>query len=204
MKLLMRSVLLKSMGLVLLISGFYGCGGRPERKKMPEFAGISLEGESPFKSQEIGTKDWPFYTGDTSIMTGGRSSNFLSIVMPYPAYDSLAWGTVRAYEPFAASFLMGWTRLGKDGILIDLRSNSGRETHRADFRLEVRESAMLPIPLVFLWDAPSTGRAASFIAALHLLPEINCSFLGGEEGMAYGQTGRQDCFQPTPPVLDPQ
>jgi hypothetical protein len=204
MKLLLPSVLLKGIGLLLLLSGFYGCRGRPERKKMPEFTGLSFEGEPLFQSQEPGTKDWPFYTGDTTIMTGGRNSNFLSIAMPYPAYDSLAWGTIKAYEPFAASFLMGWTRLEKDGILIDLRSNAGRETHRADFQMEVRESAMLPISLVFLWDAPSVARAASFIAALHLLPEIDCSFIGGEDGMAYGQIGRQDCFRPAPPVLDPQ
>lgn len=202
MKLFLPSGFLKSLGLVLLVSSFYGCGGRPERKKMPEFAGISLEGELPFQSQETGIKDWPFYTSDTSIMTGGRSSSFLSIAMPYPAYDSLAWGIVKTYEPVSASFLMGWTRLGKDGILVDLRCNANRETHRADFQVEVRESAMLPISLVFLWDAPSAARTASFISALRLLPEINCHFTGGEDALTDGLIGRQDCFKFTPPALD--
>lgn len=187
---------------MLLIGIFSSCGGRPERKKMPEFAGLNLEGEPPFKSQETGIKEWPFYTGDTSIMIDGTVSTFLSLAMPYPAYDSLAWSTVKAYEPFAVSFLMEWARLGKDGILIDLRNNTGRETHRADFRIEGRESAIMPIPVVFLWDAGSTARATAFIGTLRLLPEINCSFTGGEDGMAFGQIGRQDCFKPALPVLN--
>ncbi|MES1250203.1 MAG: hypothetical protein ABUL46_05930 [Chitinophaga rupis] len=170
---------------------------------MPEFAGQSLEGELPFKSQEMGVKDWPFYTGDTSIMADGRISNFLSISMPYPAYDSLAWGTVKAYEPFAASFLMQWNQLGKDGILIDLRNNAGSATHRADFQLGARGSALLPIPLVFLWDAGSAYRAASFIGGLRLLREFSCRFTGGEDGLTNGLIGRQDCFKSAPPSLDP-
>lgn len=202
MKFISPPFFFKSIGLMLLIGIFSSCGGRPERKKMPEFAGLSLEGEPLYRNQEIGTKEWPFYASDTSIMTGGRMSTFLSIAMPYPAFDSLAWGTVKAYEPFAASFLMEWTRLGKDGILIDLRNNIGRETHRADFRIEGHESAIIPIAIVFLWDAGSTARAASFMGALRLLPEINCSFIGGDDGMFHGQIGRQDCFKPTSPVLD--
>ena len=165
---------LSCVGLGLAVGIFFGCAGggpnRPERKKMPDLA------------------SW----GSATSPTG-----FLEVALPDPAYDSVAMGLIASYEPFAVPLLTEWAKQEGKGVVVDLRSRRDGGL-RADYTID--RPGAFSIPVIFLWDQASAGRAASFIEVLQTMPSIRCRCTGGRDGGYL--TGRKDCFQAGNPVLE--
>ena len=168
----MRSGFLPCIGFGLAIVIFLGCAGagpgRPERKKMPDLT------------------DFPFHTGVIDIGT----ASFISVALPDPAYDSAAMGLISSYEPFAVPLLTEWAKQEGKGVVVDLRSRPDGGM-RADYTID--RSGAFSIPVIFLWDQASAGRAAAYINVLQSLSSVRCRCTGGRDGGYL--TGRKDCFQ---------
>ena len=177
----MRSGFLPCIGLGLAVGIFFGCAGagpgRPERKKMPDLTDWAL-GASP--------ADFPFHTGVIDIGT----ASFISVALPDPAYDSAAMGLISSYEPFALPLLTEWAKQERKGVVVDLRSRPDGGM-RADYTVD--RSGAFSIPVIFLWDQASAGRAAAYINVLQSLSSVRCRCTGGRDGGYL--TGRKDCFQ---------
>jgi hypothetical protein len=176
----------------------WGCDGRPDRKKLPDFTSLQGWEDMPLPKAE----NQSFYTTDTVILKGSRLSKFLSISMPDPNQDSLAISLVTNYEPLAGTMVEKWLDQQKTGILIDLRTKAGHENHRADFLVtsSLPGNSNINIPLIFIWDRPSAYRYNYLKQALISIPEIKCSLVS-ESRMVEG-IGRNDCFSPTEPSFD--
>ncbi|PWT75223.1 MAG: hypothetical protein C5B59_09330 [Bacteroidetes bacterium] len=184
--------------LASLAIGFYGCEGRPERKKLPDF--FSLEGweDTPLpKADKV-----PFYLSDTTITEGGKFASFLSITMADPMYDSVAVHMAESYQPFASILIEKWAKEKKKGILIDLRTTTGSNIQRADFLLKksLPDNPNFKIPIIFIWDPSSSYRYDYFVNALASMPDIKCSLVS--ESRQVEGVGRNDCFSPVQPDFD--
>ena len=167
MKSTMCSLFLTGIGLMLLAGMAGSCsGGKTDRKKMLNGSSLATGGET----------DFPFSTSNVDVQAGGATSTFLSVAMPDPAYDSMAINMIVSHEPFALPLLSEWASRDKRGILIDLRSNPGSESRRADYILE---------------------RANAFITVMQSFPAVHCRCTDGNYN-----SGRQDCFSSASPVID--
>lgn len=179
----MRPGLLQCVGLGLAVGIFCGCAGggpaRPERKKMPDLTAWEA--------------NFPFHTGVMDIGT----ASFLSVALPDPAYDSAAMGLISSYEPFAVPLLTEWATQEGKGVVVDLRSRPDGGM-RADYTID--RSGAFSIPVIFLWDQASAGRAAAYINVLQSLSSVRCRCTGGKDGGYL--TGRKDCFQTGDAGLD--
>jgi len=183
---------LSCIGFGLAVGIFCGCAGggpnKPERKKMPDLASWG---------PATGTADFPFHTGDIDIQSGSGTVSFLEVALPDPAYDSVAMGLIASYEPFAVPLLTEWAKQAGKCVVIDLRSRPDGSL-RADYTID--RPGAFSIPVIFLWDQASAGRAAAFIEVLQTLPSVRCQCTGGRDGGYL--TGRKDCFQGGNPGLD--
>jgi hypothetical protein len=171
MRTILSRLLLLCAGILLLTANF-SCKPKPERKKMPQFDGLGVsEEETPVLQQ---TEGFPVYTHDVTIMVGSDSRDFLAIGLPDPAFDSSAAELVRSQVPMADYLLKTWVRTAGRGICIDLRGggDASRDQHRADFTLQDADG--VSVPVVFLWDRSSAGRADHFIDLLHSARTITC------------------------------
>lgn len=186
---------------ILLLSGILqACSGRPARKKMPDLTDLSLALEGIASDSKAATDEWPFYTSDTLILEGRQTANFLAVTLPFPTRDSVLWEMVKSWSVLSGPLLSEWAKMGKDGVLIDLRTHAGASVERADYILESHPQASHSIPIVLLWDAGSRNRAAYFTVACQSLPEWGIRLVGTSE--TGGQVFRQDCFQNGPPTLN--
>lgn len=155
-----RSFFLCFYGLLLL--GCWACSeGRPIRKKMPEWEG-----------GPGGAGMTPYTISDTSFLVEGHRRHYLCYTLPLPAYDSIVWNLVRAYEPLAPSLLRDWTAQDKDGILIDLRTGSST-IRQVDFELDKVGATTFHLPITLIWDAASAERARGYLDAAQSLSGIH-------------------------------
>lgn len=173
-----------SITCLFLLAGLVGgCGGgdkkRPPRKQLPALTdegawegrygrGLTQGDGSDFAG---GQGKVYYYTKDTVI--GGQS--FISLSMPDPAADSLAWVMVKSYEPFASGAFLLMQQQGKKGAVINLRS-TGEEARRASF--VVKDMLGNALSLTFLWDKGSSIRASGFINELKNVPAIQYTTAG--------------------------
>lgn len=151
-------------------------GGRPSRKKLPE---ITDEGNSWEANYEQRYFSKQFYEGNTDAYSGYffyikdtaiSGKVFLSLAMPDPASDSLAYVLLKAYRPMANSAFVMLENQGKQGILVDFRSDNGGSAKRADYTTKNFQNKTLS--LIFLWDHRSSERASLFMNELQYMPAV--------------------------------
>lgn len=164
----------------LLMLMLYSCmpgAGVPARKKWPELNGFQ----------------GAFQTGYTDMMMGNGMATLFTISLPGAGDDSAIMNLVNTYRPFAVHLLTQWAQQQHKGVLIDLRANAGQDLHRADYLVQ-REGAF-SIPVVFLWDGFTAGRAAAYMNLLHISPAVNVNQVSGES-ISFGrsQAGFGNCF----------
>jgi hypothetical protein len=171
-----------------------GCGGKPERKKLPDLSIFPGWEETPLDKAHQGL----LFTGDTSLEEGSRLTCFSGIALPDPAFDSLTVAMVRGYGPLAETLFSQWETQVKKGVLIDLRSGPGVDYFRADFAVspQVSGNAKTKVSVVFIWDRPSANRAGYLIEAMESVSEINCILVA--DSRHTGGLPRTDCFSPSP------
>ena len=169
----------------------------PPRKKMPALNSLSVpEGEWNLRSANDNA--FPFATSDIDVMQNGAIRTYLRVSLPGAAEDSAAMNLVNLYRPLASTLLSQWGGIGRDGVLIDLRSRPGAYNQRADYLLEKHNA--FSIPVIFLWDQAASGRVAVFMQLLGELP-VNSTRISGSNSAISWQSSRQDCFQTTSPVI---
>ena len=90
----------------LLLSG---CGGKPERKKLPDVSLFPGWEDMPLAKASQGL----LFTGDTSIQEGTTLTRFSAVALPDPSFDSLTVAMVNGYAPLAGTLLSQWELQGK-------------------------------------------------------------------------------------------
>jgi len=178
----------------LLMLMLYSCmpgAGAPARKKWPELNGF--QGAGGLTTQVTSEMGLPFQTGYTDMMMGNGMATLFTISLPGAGDDSAIMNLVNTYRPFAVHLLTQWAQQQNKGVLIDLRANAGQDLHRADYLVQ-REGAF-SIPVVFLWDGFTAGRAAAYMNLLHVSPAVNVNQVSGES-ISFGrsQAGFGNCF----------
>lgn len=154
---------------------------------MPELNSLDGGVSADFYSQQ--NDNFPFATGEVDMMTGGVVTSFYAVSLPDAGFDSLALSLLENYKPFAIPLIKQWAARERKGVMIDLRFNK-TETNRADYVLEGQDG--ITIPIIFLWDRFSAGRAASWIQVLQSSPVMHCRQAGGSKADMHG--GRGACF----------
>lgn len=199
----MKFVRFLSWCLVFLLSAYFftACkAGRPARATLPD-----QSENREFTENQRGNPDkqegggysipgLPFYAVDTSI----EGKNFTAIYLRNPEFDSLAFGIIKSYEPFANSLLKMVTEQGIKGVLIDFRRNDDDRKGEARFSVANHNEQTLtktePLNIVFLWDELSASRAAGFMNELNTSPAVAVKTISSTD--ATSTPYRQDCFRP--------
>lgn len=151
-------------------------GGRPARKKLPEITDGDHSWEADYEQRSFSKQFYEgntdpyssyfFYVKDTTV----SGKMFLSLAMPDPASDSLAHILLKAYRPMASSAFVMLENQGKQGVLLDFRSDNGGGTRRAEYATKNFQNKTLS--LIFLWDNRSSERASLFMNELQYMPLV--------------------------------
>jgi hypothetical protein len=173
----MKCSILQIACLVLLSSLLGSCAGgdkkRPPRKQLPTLNDdVSWEGSygrNLNSGYETGLQGKPYYYVRDTVVAG---NSFISLSMPDPGGDSLAWVMVRSYEPFASGAFLLMQQQGKKGAYINFRS-SGDDPRSASYL--AKDMLGNSLSLIFLWDRQSGPRASEFINELQKLPAVQCT-----------------------------
>lgn len=121
--------------------------------------------------------------GERKKLPGDESK--MIIPLPDAADDSATMSLVNTYKPMVVPLLQQWADQGGPGITIDLRADASRPALRAEYRVE--RAHAFSIPVEFIWDASSSGRAAGFIQVLESCSSVSVRSIGAASG---------NCFQP--------
>ena len=169
---------------ILALTGVVsGCGGgtkgRPPRKQLPALSDdVSWEGDYGSRLQQengsggLGAPGKFYYSAVDTVVAG---QSFISLSMPDPAGDSLAWVMVKSYEPFASGAFLLMQQQGKKGAVINFRSTGegmGRSSYVA------KDILGNSLSVIFLWDKQSAVRASGFVNELQKIPAIQCTATG--------------------------
>ena len=180
--------------------------GKPLRKTLPEQpAGRGMEerlwdkANAGVNSDNNISPGLPFYATDTTI----NGKDFTAIYLRDPSFDSLAFGIIKSYEPFAGSLLKIIGEQGIKGVLIDFRQNIEVESGKANFLVSGQndlglEAGKSPsIDIIFLWDDLSSARAAGFINELRGNTLLAVKNINNKN--SFSPAYRQDCFTTNSP-----
>jgi len=186
------ALLLPLLLFVLLIHE--GCGGpgpaAPTRKKMPELT--SLEGPESYipygERQSIGGLF--LNTGYVDLQVSGGFRTMFVVSLPYAGDDSLILNLVEMYRPLAVPLLSNWVQQQKHPVLIDLREPGSRNVSRAEYL--VQRQGAFSLPVVFLWDSHSAGRASNYMELLNTTPAISVTRLS--DSNLSGNKAFGNCF----------
>jgi hypothetical protein len=210
----MKSFRFLSFGFVyfLFLVLLAGCkAGRPARVTLPDqLSNRDISGNDPEKVNPGNNEDvytfpgLPFYAVDTTI----NSKLFTAIYLRNAAFDSLAFGIIKSYEPFANSLLKIIAEQGIKGVLIDFRRNDGSDASEAKFSVDYKDGERSenfktePLNIVFLWDEVSASRASGFINELNTSSIVSVKTISNSRSTSPGY--RQDCFRPAYTNFDEQ
>lgn len=172
--------------------------GRPARKELPDSFNSAFDDQTPSfgfpkTTSDFLTGDIFFYSSDTAITLNGLTRNFLVIAMPDPAHDSTVLSMIRAGREMASYLITQLHQENKTGVVIDLRRSYDSRTNRQDYLVKGAATKEQKLPVIFLWDPGSAGRAAAFMSELEQFPAITLSTSSNK--LQY----EQDCFQDTHP-----
>lgn len=196
----MKEFAFKTLAATLVLSLSWGCDGlpknRPERKKLPALSSYRDELEPRNNVTRADLTQWPFYAADTSVSLGGYRQPCQLFRLPDPAYDAMAWGIVKAYEPLLLPLLTTLFDQGKKGIVVDLRQGKLAGSSRSDLAVRVRADQSLSLGVVLLWDAASATRANALLSELQSSSLIDCQLLNGPATAVHYAS---DCFSTASP-----
>lgn len=186
--------------------------GRPARKELPEYLGALPEipatvTPNPSRIEGrpgdggSGTQTAPsasgylFYSTDTSLLLQGLRRDLLVLAIPDPANDSAIGAMIAAGHALAPYLLSELRQDNKTGIVIDLRLGDHTPTIREDYLVSSPALEAQDMPVIFLWDRSSAGRAAAFAQYLEQFPGITWSL--SNDRPRY----QTDCFTKTHPAF---
>src|SRR5215469_15280332 len=161
--------------------------GRPARKELPPSLNSLPEIGStvtPFPSR------WSlFISTDTSLLINGIRHDFLVLAIPDPGRDSTIGTLISSGESLAPYLLSELNDQKKFGVVIDLRVATGTPTIRQDYSVTSPTLNITNLPIVFLSDQYSVGRAAFYSQYLEQFPGASWSITTGKPGY------QNDCFK---------
>lgn len=121
------------------------------------------------------TANYLFYSTDTSLLLNGMRHDFLVLAIPDPAHDTAIGALISTGQPLAPYLLAELHRLNKAGVVIDLRLADGSPTTREDYLVGSTALNTSNLPVIFLWDQASAGRAAFYTRYLLQFPGLTWS-----------------------------
>lgn len=197
-----KHLLSLSITAVTLIA-FEGCGSPgqsiPERKKMPELTSLQgPESYAPYGERQS-VAGLTLTTGYVDLQVSGGTESLFAVSLPDAADDSLIMNLVETYRPLAIPLLSTWAQQLQYPVLIDLRAPGTQSTQRADYL--VQKQGAFSIPVVFLWDSYSAGRANNYMRLLNTAPAISVTRISGNNRSSFNQNGQDNCFQSDRPVF---
>lgn len=173
----MKHTFLKALLLVTLVGLFASCddapGKAPSRKKLPQltadqswegYQGLQLQQEPP--GNNATTVQAMVAYNDTIV--GGKP--FIALSLRNQEADSMALALVNLYEPMASQAMLLLKQQGKNGAVLDLRSEHTGKPVKATYT--VQNETGLAMSLLFVWDTQSVGRAVGFTTRLQQITGI--------------------------------
>jgi hypothetical protein len=165
---------------------------------MPELT--SLQGPEsyvPYSERQSAT-GLPFTTGYIDLQVGGGTETLFAVSLPDAADDSMIMNLVNTYRPLAVPLLTSWVQQQQHPVLIDLRAPGSQHTQRADYLLQKQGAFSLPV--VFLWDSYSAGRADSYMQLMYTNTAISVTCLS-RNNTSFSHKEQGNCFQVDRPVF---
>ena len=134
-----------------------------------------------------------FYCTDTSLLTDGIRHDFLVLAIPDPNHDSTIGTLIASGQSLAPYLLAELHNQKKAGVVIDLRLISGIPTIRQDFKVTSSDLNETNMPVIFLSDESSAGRAALYTQYLQQFPGTTVSVTNDRSQY------QSDCFKDVHP-----
>lgn len=185
--------------------------GRPVRKELPP--GLSMLPEigstvTPYPSRWSSvtanpsrwsdasiSSNYLFYSTDTSILVDGLRHDFLVLAIPDPSRDSVIGSLIESGQSLAPFLLTQLHQLNKAGVVIDLRVSINSPAIRQDYAINSPTLKETNMPVIFLWDNQSAGRAAFYTQFLQQFPGVTCTITRDRPHE------RSDCFTDIHPTF---
>jgi hypothetical protein len=174
--------------------------GRPARKELPPSLTLLPEigaNVTPYPSRwslnSATSSDYLFYSTDTSLLTDGIRHDFLVLSLPDPTRDSTIGVLITAGQSLAPYLLRVLHQKNKAGIVIDLRLSNNSPTIRQDYLITSTDLKETNLPIIFLSDKETSGRAAFFSQYLEQFPGITWSITNDRPRY------QSDCFKDVHP-----
>jgi hypothetical protein len=174
--------------------------GRPARKELPPSLSMLPEigaTVTPYPSRwslnSANSSDYLFYSTDTSLLTNGIRQDFVVLSLPDPTRDSAVGALITAGQSLAPYLLTQLHSLKKAGIVIDLRLSENSSTIRQDYQVTSTTLKETDLPVIFLWNSETSGRAALFTQYLTTFPDITWSITNDRPRY------QSDCFKDVHP-----
>ncbi len=176
--------------------------GRPARKELPpslstlpEIGATVTPYPSRWSLNTATSTDYLFYSTDTSLLINGIRHDFLILAISDPSHDSAIGALISAGQSLAPYLLTELHLKNKAGIVIDLRLSNNSPTIREDYLVNSTALKETNLPIIFLWDSETSGRAAFFSQYLEQFPGISWSI--SNDRPRY----QSDCFKDVHPSL---
>jgi hypothetical protein len=175
--------------------------GRPARKELPpSLSSLPEIGATvtPFPSRWSSLAPQPssnvlFYCTDTTLLTDGIRHDFLVLAIPDPSRDSTIGSLISTGQSLAPYLLTQLHNQNKAGIVFDLRLSPGSPVIRQDYLVNSSALNETNLPVVFLSDQYSSGRAAFYAQYLEQFPGITWTIANGRP------RNQADCFKDVHP-----
>lgn len=176
--------------------------GRPARKELPpslstlpEIGATVTPYPSRWSMNTATSTDYLFYSTDTSLLINGIRHDFLVLAIPDPSHDSAIGALISSGQSLAPYLLTELHLKNKAGIVIDLRLSNNSPTIREDYLVNSTAFRETNLPVIFLWDSETSGRAAFFSQYLEQFPGISWSITNDRPRY------QSDCFKDVHPSL---
>jgi hypothetical protein len=174
--------------------------GRPARKELPPSLTLLPEigaNVTPYPSRwslnSATSSDYLFYSTDTSLLIDGIRHDFLVLSLPDPTRDSTIGALIAAGQSLAPYLLRELHQKNKAGIVIDLRLSNNSPTIRQDYLITSTDLKETNLPIIFLSDNETSGRAAFFTEYLTTFPGVSWSITNDRPRY------QSDCFKEVHP-----
>ena len=169
---------------------------RPARKELPpslstlpEIGATVTPYPSRWSLNTATSSDYLFYSTDTSLLMNGIRHDFLILAIPDPSHDSAIGALISSGQSLAPYLLAELHHLNKSGVVIDLRLSDNSPTIRQDYQVTSTTLNETNLPVIFLWNNETSGRAAFFTQYLTTFPDITWSITNDRPRY------QSDCFK---------
>lgn len=168
-----QRLLTKGSAFLLISSFLYSCTQVPQRKKMPGYLqSQSFEDEDPFQTgNRYNIAGLELTAAPVDIVSGGRMEKYISIPLPDASYDAMVTNLFQSYKLLAVPLLTEWAKQGRNGVVLDLRSNTAQSGSQTGYSLQ--KGSDFSIPVIFIWDAGSASRATSLMQLAQDIPGVD-------------------------------